>query len=505
MPRNSLLCLVLFVSGALVWRVDAEEKPFAIQVVDEATGSGVPLVELETMDRQTYVTDSAGRVAFSEPGQMGVPVWFSLRSHGYEFPTDGFGMTGVRLTTQSGGQAVIKAKRLNIAERLVRLTGLGIYRDSVRLGEKVPLAEPVSCGGVAGQDTVQVATYRGRLFWVWGDTMRLAYPLGNFRATGAWSDLPARGGLPPEQGIDYHYLTDPSGFARAMCPYPEQPDGLIWLEGMVTVPDATGRERLVARYQRRRGLEKIHEHGFAVFNDEKEIFEPVKTLPLEEKWRFLRTQPAHGHDKYGDWLYIGEASSNVRVPARFEAVLDPTQYESWTCVDGSGQRLKKDGRLDYAWRKDGTPIESPEEAKWVRQGTITAAECRITPEDVATGQRVTLHVGTVRWNAYRQRWVLIAVQTGGKPSFLGEVWYAEAQAPTGPWRRAVKILTHDRYSFYNPVQHEFFDEDGGRRIYFEGTYTSTFSGNEQRTPHYDYNQMLYRLDLSDPRLKAAQE
>jgi len=41
-------------------------------------------------------------------------------------------------------------------------------------------------------------------------------------------------------------------------------------------------------------------------------------------------------------------------------------------------------------------------------------------------------------------------------------------------------------------------------IYFEGTYTMAFSGNRNPIPRYDYNPMLYRLDLSDPRLKSAQ-
>ncbi len=62
---------------------------------------------------------------------------------------------------------------------------------------------------------------------------------------------------------------------------------------------------------------------------------------------------------------------------------------------------------------------------------------------------------------------MIAVQQGGS-SLLGEVWYAEAPQPTGPWRRAKKIVTHDRYSFYNPVQHPFFDQDGGRRDLLRG-------------------------------------
>jgi hypothetical protein len=39
----------------------------------------------------------------------------------------------------------------------------------------------------------------------------------------------------------------------------------------------------------------------------------------------------------------------------------------------------------------------------------------------------------------------------------------------------------------------------------EDTYSHTFSGRESRTPLYDYNQILYRLDLTDPRLREAQK
>jgi hypothetical protein len=126
------------------------------------------------------------------------------------------------------------------------------------------------------------------------------------------------------------------------------------------------------------------------------------------------------------------------------------------------------------------------------------------PADVESGKPVKLHGGSVHWNPWRQRWVLVAVEIGGT-SHLGEIWYAEARRPEGPWRRARKIVTHDRYTFYNPVHHEFFDQAGGRMIHFEGTYTNQFSGNPAFTPRYDYNQILYRLDLADPRLKGAQE
>ena len=66
-------------------------------------------------------------------------------------------------------------------------------------------------------------------------------------------------------------------------------------------------------------------------------------------------------------------------------------------------------------------------------------------------------------------------------------------------------MTHERYSFYNPMQHPYWAREGGKVIYFEGTYTTIFSGNRNPTPRYDYNQILYRLDLDDPHLKPAQE
>ena len=45
-----------------------------------------------------------------------------------------------------------------------------------------------------------------------------------------------------------------------------------------------------------------------------------------------------------------------------------------------------------------------------------------------------------------------------------------------------------------------FDQEGGRIIYFEGTDAATFSGNKDPTPRYDYNQVMYQLDLTDKRL-----
>ena len=101
---------------------------------------------------------------------------------------------------------------------------------------------------------------------------------------------------------------------------------------------------------------------------------------------------------------------------------------------------------------------------------------------------------------------MITVQSFGESSMLGEVWYAEADTPLGPWGYARKIVTHDKYSFYNPKHHPYFDQENGRLIYFEGTYSHTFSGSkEEATPYYDYNQIMYRLDLADERLAIRRE
>src|SRR5262249_34023785 len=145
-------------------------RSFTITVVDEKTGRGVPLVELRTVHGARLITDSAGVAVFDEPGLMDRSVFFHVASPGYEFAADGFGDRGRSLRTAPGGKARLRIRRINIAERLYRVTGAGIYRDSVLAGRPVPLKEPVLNGQVVGSDSVLNAVYRGQLYWFWGDT-----------------------------------------------------------------------------------------------------------------------------------------------------------------------------------------------------------------------------------------------------------------------------------------------------------------------------------------------
>jgi hypothetical protein len=52
---------------------------FVISVIDEATGRGVPLVELRTTAKQRYYSDSNGLIALTEPGLMNREVFFEVK------------------------------------------------------------------------------------------------------------------------------------------------------------------------------------------------------------------------------------------------------------------------------------------------------------------------------------------------------------------------------------------------------------------------------------------
>lgn len=123
---------------------------FKIKVIDAQTGRGVPLVELKTVNDIRYYTDSNGVIAFYEPGLMNRDVFFHIQSHGYEVPADGFGYRGATLRTKPGANTTIQLTRNNIAERLYRVTGQGIYRDTMLTGGQSPLSKPVLNGRVLG-------------------------------------------------------------------------------------------------------------------------------------------------------------------------------------------------------------------------------------------------------------------------------------------------------------------------------------------------------------------
>ena len=258
----------LLLSAALLHaEPDGAKHYFAVTVVDDETGRGVPLIELRTVNDLRYYTDSNGVVAFREPGLMDTDVFFHVSGPGYEYPADGFGHRGARLHVTAGGAARLKVHRVNIAERLYRLTGGGIYADSVLAGVKAPLRQPVLDGQVFGSDTVLNAVHNGKIYWFWGDTNRPSYPLGNFNVPGAVSELPAHGGLDPETGVDLDYFLDAKGFAKETARMPGK--GPTWLTALTPLTDADGRERLYGSYVKVEPPLKVYGRGLMAFDDDK--------------------------------------------------------------------------------------------------------------------------------------------------------------------------------------------------------------------------------------------
>ncbi len=491
--------------GAMALAADpavGPDKYFKIVVVDRQTGRGVPQVELRSVNNIRYLTDSNGIVAFFEPGLMDRRVFFHVQSHGYRFPKDGFGYRGKALQTTSGGSATLKIERINVAQRLYRVTGAGIYRDSVLVGHAVPTRRPLINALVVGQDSVLTAVYRGKVYWFWGDTNRPSYPLGNFHAPGATSELPASGGLDPEVGVDLAYFVDEKGFARPTAKMPGK--GPTWLDALVTLRDQTGHQRMFARYVKVAKPMRIYQQGLAEFNDETKRFEKLVEFPIDSPLVPDGHPLKHTVDGV-EYVYFANPYPLVRVRATVEDLRRLSSYEAFTCLK-TGSRLAdprldraEDGSLRYGWKRNTPAVGAQDQAKLIRGGHLKPEEALLQLQDRDTGQAVFAHRGSVYWNGYRKKWVMIAVQSGGT-SLLGEVWYSEADAPLGPWVYATKVVTHQMYSFYNPKQHPMFDKHGGRTIFFEGTYVTTFSGNPDKTPRYDYNQIMYKLDLSDPRL-----
>lgn len=457
-------------------------QPFRINVLDEQTNRGVPLVELRTVNGIALYTDSNGIVAFDEPGLFDKDVYFAVSSHGYEFPKDGFGFRGKILRVAKGGEATLKIKRLNIAERLYRITGGGIYRDSVLVGAKTPIKEPLVNGLVFGSDSIVSAAYQGKYYWFWGDTNKPSYPLGNFQVPGATSRLQDD----PDAGVNLNYFVDDKGFAKQTMRMPGK--GPTWMTALVPLE-----QKLYASYIKIEAPMKVYARGLAVWDDKENEFKQIAEVDMKAP-----AFPA-GHSFVHDGhVYFAHPFPVTRVRAEAKAFLDMEQYETYTCLKAADE-VDRDEKctLRYAWRKNAPLLGPQDEIKLVKAGKIKEDEQRWQLRERGTDKHVLPHAGSVYWNEHRKRWIMIATQIFGT-SMLGEVWYAEAESPIGPWRDAVKIVTHEKYSFYNPKQHPVFDK--GRYLYFEGTYTHTFSGNPHMTPRYDYNQIMYKLDLDDPRL-----
>jgi hypothetical protein len=437
------LALLLFSSSAFA------VEPCRIEIIDKENGWPVPLVELRSVHDTIHVSDNLGLVAIDDPDLLGREIFLHVKSHGYGVPKDGFGYEGVRTTLKPGGKFRIEVERRNLAKRLGRLTGAGLFAEGEKLG--IPPLLPET--GVYGCDSVLTARIGDRILHLWGDTMLPGYPLGIYQSTAATTPtLPLKKYEPPI-AMPYTLFRDGKGKPRGVAAMPG--DGPTWLGAMIAFPN----NQLGATWSKIRNHVEEYEVGICTWDGETKNFVSAKTLWKSadgKKPLILRGHPVRWQDPNGKrWLLFGDPFPEARCPDDFESWKNPATWEK---------------------------VERPAHPR------------------SADGAEIQPHRGSIAWNSYRKRWVAIFTQKFGKPSALGEIWYAESESPLGPWEKTVKVLTHNNYTFYNPRIQTDLTPENTSFLLFEGTYTAEFADHAKPTPRYNYNQILYRLDLDDPKL-----
>ena len=452
---SSGIAAAIFLVSALSLR---GAEPFRVEVVDKENGWPVPLVELRTTHHTSFFTDNLGLAAIDSPELMDREVYLTVGADGYGLKKDGFGNAGVRVKPSAGGRVRVEVERTMIAKRLGRLTGGGLFAEGQKLGIAPLLPET----GIVGCDSLLITRYRDRLFWLWGDSGIPNYPLGIFDSTAATSSAKPLASLQPPIALAYEYFRDEKGAPRGVAKIPGS--GPTWLSAVVSLKDAAGKEHLVATYSKIENHLDESEVGLCVWNDGTEGFSSSKVLWKKgggEKPLIPRGHPVEWKDAAGKaWLLLGDPFPEFRCPATFEAWADAA-----------------------TWEKLPAPAHPV----------------------AADGAKIQPHRGSIAWSPFRKKWMAIFTQNLGKPSAFGEIWYAEADEPIGPWGTAVKVLSHRNYTFYNPLIHAELSDANGPAMVFEGTYTAEFADRPNPTPRYNYNQILYRVDLDDPKLEPARK
>ncbi len=498
-----LVSKIRFLSILIIFGLSAgiatgrENRPFVLRFIDSATQRPVPLVEVELFNALRMCSDNLGNIAILEPDLTDKKVRLLIRGHGYRYPRlDIFRERSLHIEIKPGEAAEIELERTTAAERLYRITGSGRLRDSLLAGLATATGELP--GNIIGLDSAIPVFWKNRLYSFYGDTLAA----DRLNLSGSGGEITLNMQDVPESSLPVNFFCDSDGFASRMIELPEP--GFVWIETVIPVVSGN-REILVARYVRHKTLEEAVETGFALFNPVRRKFSLIKRFRSARQHKSAHAVMVNTDGNQAFCIQPWEKTGN-----NLKEFINPDTYKYYTClqkiepdsaahaVEIAGHRVTvkrdADGRPEFSWVRGGVPFTPANQRLLQAAGLIKSDERWLELTEIGTGRKITDFSGSISWNHFRQRWIMIA------QGLVGEIWYSEADTFTGPWVYGRRIVEHDGYNFYNPVQHSWFDAENGRTIYFEGTYTSFFTRDGYKTPRADYNQVMYRLDLQHPSL-----
>lgn len=556
-----MLCSSALTLAAAAVAVLPSSNFFVVQVLDAETNRGVPLIWLETTSHIRVVTDSNGVAVFTQPELLPLPlpagegtaasssspppppplvqVWLSVYGPGYFHLPDDFGFPGETVDFVAGGKKTIYVYRNQASERLYRMTGAGIYAESVVAGIPTPLKHPLINSGVVGQDSTQATVHNKTVHWFFGDTNKAGFPLGNFYTTGATSSYAAPATLPAQSGVDLDYFSDAAGnFVAPMAPpslqQPAAPNGPVWVGGLASLGDGNG--ELVTFYTKVGGGMAAQWWGMLQFDAAVNRFVEggaAGSSGVGARWNassqdnplyplYSNVMGSHSTVVGDGYVYFTSAYPAYRAPATVDALSKlPQMYEAWTCLepgttvaDGKVVRDPTSGNVIYSWTPLTPALTEADEKALVVKGVLKQGEGWINLSDAKSGGSVALARGSTHWNKHIGGYLLIS-----EPTAAGQIWVAKSETAeiTGPYRTATMVAAHNSTgsgigggggtsdtglatNCYNPTQHTFMSNTttspGDEVVYFSCTFVTSFAPLQHKTERYDYNSLVYRLNTS---------
>ena len=112
--------------------------------------------------------------------------------------------------------------------------------------------------------------------------------------------------------MNLSYWVDDKGFARGMADVPGE--GAVWLDSLVVLPDADGRERMHAAFARVRSLAETLERGFVEFDNARERFEKIAEFDINATV-YPGGHPVAAHVGDTEYLYFARPFLLTRVRA----------------------------------------------------------------------------------------------------------------------------------------------------------------------------------------------